>query len=114
MDNQTQDKSKYAATLHRARVDAGLSLRALASRAGTSHSTLKLYESGKKIPSIVNFMKIIDCCNYAVDFTLTPRIRGDDNYPRGEELIDVLELAEQFPAEHEKQLPYPRFGHHSQ
>ncbi len=112
MSNQLANKCKSAAILRKARLDAGLSLRALAGRASTSHSTLKLYESGKKVPSVVNFMKIIDCCNYAVDFALTPRIRGDEDYPRGEELMDVLELAEQFPVEHETRLPYPKFAHH--
>ena len=103
-------KQKSADTLHRARLDAGLSLRELASRAGTSHATLKHYESGRKVPSVVNFMKLLECCDVAVDFRLSPRLRGDADYPRGEELVEVLELAEQFPAQLDRHLSYPKFG----
>ena len=103
-------KQKSADTLRRARLDAGLSLRALASRAGTSHATLKHYESARKVPSVVNFMKLLECCDVAVDFSLSPRQRGDADYPRGEELVEVLELAEQFPVQLDRHLSYPKFG----
>ncbi len=38
--------------LERARLDAGLSLRELARRAGTSHVTLSAYEHGTKSPTL--------------------------------------------------------------
>lgn len=41
-----------AGTLRRTRLAAGLSLRALAERAGTSHATLAAYESGRTIPRV--------------------------------------------------------------
>ena len=93
---------KVAALLKYARKKSGLSARELARRVGTSHSTILAYESGKKIPMVTTMMRLIHACGYSLDFELAPRIRGEMDYPRGDELVDVLELASAFPAEHKE------------
>ena len=81
-----------------------MSLRELATRAQTSHSTLSAYESGQKVPSVDTLERILRAAGFALDLTLVPR--GAD---RGRELEKVLALAEQFPARHAPTLDYPRF-----
>ena len=101
------------ALLRSARLAAGLSLRELASRAGTSHATLSAYEQGNKVPSVVTFLRVLHACEFAVDFVLRPRVRWRNGLARGEELAQALELAEQFPSRYEKRrtpLEFPRFG----
>ena len=68
------------------------------------------YEKGRKIPAVTTFLRLLEAYGYAADTQLSPRIRERNGYSRGEELWDVLELAEQFPARHGKRLAYPRFG----
>jgi transcriptional regulator with XRE-family HTH domain len=97
-------------TLSRARRRAGLSLRAAAAKAATSHATLAAYENDRKAPAITTFLRILRAYGFAADIDLSPRIREVDGYARGDELAAVLELAEQFPARHRKRLAYPRFG----
>ncbi len=105
-----EDFSGHAArTLREARSRAGLSLRQLARRAGTSHPTLIAYERGRKSPSVVTFLRILDACGFAVDFDLSPRIRWQDGVSRGDELEAVLALAGEFPARVERRMSYPVF-----
>jgi transcriptional regulator with XRE-family HTH domain len=99
-----------AITLRTARRRAGLSLRALAGRADTSHSTLAAYESGRKVPTVETFDRIIRAAGYEIEIGLTPGVGGADRTARGRELVEVLELAAQFPARHAADLPFPRFG----
>jgi len=98
-----------ARLLKSARQRAGLSLRALARRAGTSHATLIAYEAGRKCPSTATFFRILDACEYAVDIQLHPRVRWRDGLARGEELESVLALAEAFPAQASRRMDYPLF-----
>lgn len=98
--------------LRRARREAGLSLRALAARAATSHSALAAYESGAKIPSPTTLDRILSAAGFAIDRTLAPRCRGDAALPKGEELRQVLDLAAAFPARHAQRLAYPIFAMH--
>jgi transcriptional regulator with XRE-family HTH domain len=99
-----------ARLLESARQRAGLSLRETARRAGTSHATLKAYETGAKTPSVATLLRILDACGFAVDFELSPRIRWQDGIYRGDELEQVLRLAGQFPARVSRYMDYPRFG----
>lgn len=85
-----------------------LTLRALAERAGTSHATLAAYESGSKVPRVDTLARIVRAAGFEPSVDLTPC--APDRRARGEELVDVLLLAEQFPARHTKTLRYPRFG----
>jgi len=89
-------------------LDTGLSLRALAERAGTSHSTLAAYESGRKTPSIPTLERLLRAAGF--DLTITVRRTGQDPEARGRELAEVLNVAEQFPARHRPTLEFPIFG----
>ena len=100
-----------AAILRDARASAGLTLRELATRAGTSHATLSAYEQGRKVPSVTTFLRILEACDQAVDIRLHRRIRSADGLPRGEELASVLKLASQFPARVSRHLELPVFPH---
>ncbi len=110
LDRTELYQSEVARTLREARLKAGLSLRDLARRAGTSHATLSAYEQARKTPSAVTFLRILEACGLAVDVETSPRIRARRGLERGEELAQVLELAEQFPARHQRAMSYPRFG----
>jgi transcriptional regulator with XRE-family HTH domain len=97
-------------TLRRARLRSGLSLRALAARADTSHSTLSAYESGRKVPTVETLDRIVRAAGFELDVDLTPGIGGPDRRARGRELVEVLELAAEFPVRHRRTLAFPRFG----
>jgi transcriptional regulator with XRE-family HTH domain len=99
-----------ATLLRRVRHRAGLSLRALADRASTSHSTLAAYEAGRKVPSIDTLARVVRAAGFDLGVELTPAVGGPDAKARGRELVEVLELAELFPARHASHLEYPPFG----
>lgn len=99
-----------ASTLHAARRRAGLSLRELAARAGTSHGTLAAYEAGRKDPGVATLARILRAAGYEVQGTLRPAIGGVDPVARGRELEAVLALAAEFPARHADRLSAPVFG----
>jgi transcriptional regulator with XRE-family HTH domain len=100
-----------ASTLRRARRGAGLSLRVLAERAGTSHATLAAYESGRAVPRVDTLDRILRAAGYATDIAIERR--ADTTEPerraKGEELREALELAAMFPARHRRRLRVPRF-----
>lgn len=93
-----------------ARRRAALSLRQLARRAATSHSTLSAYESGEKVPTVATLARIVRAAGFALDLELAPLAGGPDAVARGRELVAVLELAAQFPARPEPVWSAPRFG----
>lgn len=93
-----------------ARERAGLSLRELARRAGTSHSTLSAYEASVKMPSVATLDRIVRAAGLSLDVELAVLTGGPDREARGRELAEVLELAAVFPARHHRALTYPRFG----
>jgi transcriptional regulator with XRE-family HTH domain len=100
-----------ATTLRRARVDAGLTLRSLADRAGTSHATLAAYESGRVVPRVDTFARILRAAGFGADVALRPRpdATPGEREAKGRELVQVLELAGHFPARHDPVLTFPRF-----
>jgi transcriptional regulator with XRE-family HTH domain len=98
-----------AALIRRARTKAGLSLRHLAQRAGTSHATLSAYESGHVIPSVQTAARIIRAAGFGVEMELIPLVGSADG-SRGDELVQVLDLAAEFPGRHFRDLRYPIFG----
>jgi transcriptional regulator with XRE-family HTH domain len=98
-----------ASTLRRVRQRSGLTLRALAARADTSHSTLAAYESGRKVPTVETLDRIVRAAGYELDIELKPAVGGVDRAARGRELAAVLDLAEQFPARHARVLDFPVF-----
>ncbi len=97
-------------TIRHARTRRGLTLRALATRARTSHATISAYESGSKVPSVDTFLRLLDACDYGVEFTLRPRVRERHGLARGEELAQALKLAEQFPARPARHLSFPKLA----
>lgn len=108
MNKDEQHFIKTAATrLESARLAAGLSLRQLASRANTSHSTLHAYENGTKTPSIATYMRILDAAGFAADISISRRISEQDGISRGDELAAVLRLAAQFPSKVDKHMNFP-------
>jgi transcriptional regulator with XRE-family HTH domain len=96
-------------TLRSARRRAGLSLRQLARRAGTSHATLAAYEAGRKTPSVATLDRIVRSAGFEVDAEMSPSVGGTDLADRGRELLEVLELAALFPARHAATLDFPAF-----
>lgn len=96
--------------LKSARSASALTLRQLAERAGTSHSTLAAYESGRKTPNVATLDRILHAAGFAVDVELCRRHRGSATLSRGDELVSVLELASAFPARHDDRLAAPVFG----
>lgn len=106
---QAAHAQRVGSIMRSARTGCGFSLRELAALAGTSHATLSAYEQGRKIPSVITFLRVIEACNCDIDFELTPRIRHADGIARGDELADVLMLAAQFPSSHSATLDLPVF-----
>jgi len=100
-----------ARTLRRARHDAGLSLRALAERAGTSHATLVAYEAGRAVPRVDTLDRILRAAGYTADIDIARQPDATDQQRRakGEELREALELAAMFPARHARRLRFPMF-----
>jgi transcriptional regulator with XRE-family HTH domain len=98
-----------ALLIRSARRQSNLSLRALATRAGTSHATLSAYENGRVDPTTMVLSRIIAAAGQSIEATLLGAPPDIDHLPRGEELMAVLELAEQFPARHAPRLEFPVF-----
>ena len=100
-----------ASTLRRARQRAELSLRELASRAGTSHATLAAYEAGRAVPRVDTLDRILRAAGFATDIDVARRADATiaDREAKGEELREALELAAMFPARHAAKLRFPRF-----
>ncbi len=96
--------------VQRVRNRAGLSLRELGRRAGTSHSTLSAYEAGRKVPTVDTLDRIVRAAGFVAGIDLEPDVGGPDRTARGRELVEVLDLAAMFPARHAPTLDYPRFG----
>ena len=96
-DGPSGPAATSASTLRYARERAGLSVRAAASRAGVSRSTLAAYERGARTPSLDRLCDILEALGFAIYLELEPRVRERNGVPRGEELLQVIRLAEQFP-----------------
>ncbi|MEL6892666.1 MAG: helix-turn-helix transcriptional regulator [Actinomycetota bacterium] len=98
------------ALIKAARAAAGLSLRELARRARTSHSTLVAYEQGRKDPTVGTLVRILRAADVEPDVSLARRRRHDDRFgDKGDELLEALELAAMFPARHARSIEFPPF-----
>lgn len=95
--------------IREARARSGLTLRDLAERAGTSHSTVSAYEKGRMSPTVATLNRIVRAAGFALDGALERRIYGESD-DRGAELEAVLTLAAEFPARHRTDAPVPVFG----
>ena len=85
-----------------------LSLRQLGQRAHTSHATLAAYEAGRGAPTADTLDRVLRAAGFEAEPALVMAL--PEHATRGQELLDVLELAEQFPARHDATLRAPRFG----
>lgn len=92
--------------LRYARQRAGLSLSAAAERANVSRSALAAYESGVRLPSLERLLDILESLEFTVRIELAPRVRERDGVPRGEELAQVIRLAEQYPRRDRPQISF--------
>lgn len=75
-------------------------MRQLARRAGTSHSAIAAYESGAKAPNTATLLRLVTACGFDIDAKLRALTPVEDRVQRGRELVEVLDLAGQFPSEH--------------
>ena len=98
-----------SAQIVQARVRSGLTLRALASAAGTSHSTIAAYEAGRVSPTVHTLTRILRAAGWEDRPDLRRVVEADPD-ARGRERQQVLELASQFPARHGRRLAAPVFG----
>ena len=89
-----------ASLLARARHRSGLTIRQLACRAGTSHSAVAAYESGAKAPNTSTLDRLVRACGFEIESRLRPLSPFEDRARRGRDLVEVLDLADQFPSEH--------------
>ncbi len=95
--------------INTARARSGLSLRELAKRAGTSHATLHAYIKGVKSPTMRTLQGILNACDFALDCSLNRRVRENHGLARGDELVQVLRLAAQFPSKPNRRKKLPIF-----
>jgi transcriptional regulator with XRE-family HTH domain len=89
-----------AALLRDARRRSGLTLRQLARRARTSHSAIAAYESGAKSPNSETLRRLVRACGFEIEQRLRPIGPFENRAQRGRELVEVLDLADEFPSEH--------------
>ena len=100
-----------ARTLSHARRSARLSLRELAERSLTSHATLAAYEAGRVTPRVDTLARVLRAAGYDTDIVLRhrPDATPAEREAKGRELLQVLDLAAQFPARHPADPKHPRF-----
>jgi transcriptional regulator with XRE-family HTH domain len=82
-----------------ARRRCGLTIRQLACRAGTSHSAVAAYESGAKSPNTATLRRLVRACGFEIQLGLRAVDPFEDRVKRGRELVEVLDLAGEFPSE---------------
>jgi|JI10StandDraft_1071094.scaffolds.fasta_scaffold256854_2 transcriptional regulator with XRE-family HTH domain len=85
-------------------------LRELAERAHTSHATISAYEAGRVAPTTDTFERVVRAAGFEVEPSLVRTLAVADRAERGRELVEVLDLAAQFPARHHPTLRCPVFG----
>jgi hypothetical protein len=71
---------------------------------------LSAYEGGHKVPTVDTLDRVLRAAGYRLDLALVTDVGGTDPAARGRELVEVLELAAQFPARHAPKLEFPKFG----
>lgn len=75
-----------------ARLEAKLSQRELAGRAGTSQAALSSYESGKKSPTLETLHRIVKAAGQDLRIQVVPYDDHDDRVARYEASIDPRDL----------------------
>jgi hypothetical protein len=82
----------------------------LARRAATSHATLLAYETGAKVPRVDTLDRLVRAAGFELAADVAAGAPEGDPAARARELVEALELAAAFPAEHDRVLRFPRFG----
>lgn len=95
-----------SAILSEARRRSGLTLRQLARRARTSHSTIAAYETGTKQPTTATLVRLVGACGFELEAELRPSGPFEDRQQRGRQLLEVLDLADQFPSRRVATITY--------
>ena len=67
---QQQNKNIFASRLKQARKEKNISQRDLSDLTGINRADIGLYETGKKFPSLDNFIKILRCTGFSADWLL--------------------------------------------
>lgn len=86
-----------ATLLRRCRLDAGLTQRELAARAGTSAAAICFYERGERVPRTDTLVRLVAAAGATLDWCAVPATDGVDLVRNGRVLVEVLELAEALP-----------------
>jgi transcriptional regulator with XRE-family HTH domain len=99
-----------ALLVRRAREAAGLSVRELASRAGTSHAAVIAYETGRREPRVSTLERLLAAAGRRPRLVLETHHRPDPEQA-GRRLAQVLELADALPKRRaDERLTYPVLG----
>ena len=87
---------------------AGLSQRELARRARTSAAAVCLYERGDRVPRVDTLERLLAAAGatLSLDVVAAPPI---DLVACGEDLARVLDLADELPQRHDRELTFPPF-----
>jgi transcriptional regulator with XRE-family HTH domain len=101
-----------AIQLRAARERVGMTQVELARRAGTSQATISAYESGRKLPAVDTFARLLSATGSRL---VVQSDRQAVQWPSrtqlahaAQELSDVLGLAAVLPVRHEPELRFPR------
>jgi transcriptional regulator with XRE-family HTH domain len=94
-----------AQMLRQARRDAGLTQRELAARAGTSQAAIAAVESGRKQPTAATLSRWLELAGAGLGLRSADELRLER---RGEDLVQVLRLAQALPGRRRGELRYPR------
>jgi transcriptional regulator with XRE-family HTH domain len=97
-----------ATLLSSTRRRSGYSQRELARRAHTSAAAVCLYERGERVPRVDTLERLLAAAgaSLSLDALQLPDI---DLTARGEDLVAVLNLADQLPQHHSPTLAFPPF-----
>ena len=99
-----------ARALHHARRRAKLTQRQLAAATGVAQPTIARIERGLEVPRVDTLDRLVRAAGFALEAGLGARPPAGDAAARARELVDALDLAAAFPAEHDAELRFPRFG----
>ena len=59
-----------------------------------------------RTPSLDRLFGILESLGFAVRIELEPRVRERNGMPRGDELVEVIRLAEQYPQRHRPEVSF--------
>lgn len=93
-----------------ARLASGSTLRALAERAGTSHSALAAYESNAKVPRADTMYRVLEAAGCRLVVMRADDLDWDERVAKGRELEELLRFTAHFLTSRPGPLRAVRFG----